>query len=756
MDKRYKPQEFETRTYQLWEKTKAFTSKRNKKQQPFTIIMPPPNANAPLHIGHAMFVALEDILIRYHRMKGDASLWLPGADHAGILTQVVFERKLAAKGKNRFDLGRSKFYRQCLKFTQNNKKIMYNQLKKLGASCDWTREKFTLDADISKQVLLTFVQLYQNGLAYRGDRLINWCPRCMTALSDLEVEYKEIKGKFWYIKYPLKIHSDVTGQKRYLVVATTRPQTMLGDTALVVHPDDGRYNQFIGQKVILPLVGREIPIVADKMVDPEFGTGVVKVTPAHDPIDWQIGLRHKLKIISVIGFDSKMTAEAGQDFAGLNVEEARKKIVESLNKKNLLLKDRIHMHAVSHCERCKTIIEPLVSKQWFLDVNSKFQIPNSKLRKVLGVKEVSLRQLGVLAVRKGSIKILPKRFKKSYLSWMKDLHDWCISRQIWWGHRMPIWYCGTKGLSALQKQMNPELQGKPTGCGHIIVSLKKPKSCPKCHRRVTIIQDPDTFDTWFSSGQWIHNALGYPNSHDYKYFYPTSVMETGYEILNIWVAKMIMLSLYRTNELPFKTVYLHGLVRDAFGEKMSKSKGNVINPLDVIEKHGADALRMALVIGTSPGNDVSVSENKIKGYRNFTNKIWNIGRFVYLNLKSTRKQVPWYKTKMRGLTREDEKIIRKLNLLIKETTKSLDGFKFSPAGEAIYQFLWHQFADKYIEKVKPRVRDKDVVALSVLHHVYLNCLKLLHPFMPFVTEAVWQQMPRKSKKKLIVSPWPKI
>lgn len=760
MDKKYKPQEWENKIYHSWEKAKAFTPERNHNQQPFTIVMPPPNANGALHIGHAMFITLEDILARFYRMQGRPTLLLPGADHAGILTQVVFERQLAKQGKSRYHLGRYKFYRQCLKFTQNNKKTMYNQFKRVGASADWSREKFTLDKDISSQVIRTFLDLYQDGLAYRGKRLVNWCPRCMTALSDLEIEHQEVKGKFYYIKYPLKTHSDVTGQKRYLVVATTRPETMLGDTALAVNPKDNRYNQFVGQKAILPIVSREIPIIADQTVDPEFGTGVVKVTPAHDPNDWQMAKRHKLKAIAVVNFDLKMTRQAGKDFVGLKLKEARKKVCEILDRKNLLLKDRAHIHSVGHCERCKTIIEPLISQQWFINMSKRSQIKNPQLRKILDRKTISLKELGIKAVTQGWIKILPKHFKKNYLQWMDNLHDWCLSRQIWWGHQLPIWYCGIKGLSELQKQMNPDLLKKQKdntdGCGQIIVSLSKPKACPRCHKRTTIIQDPDVFDTWFSSGQWVHNSLGYPNSHDFKYFYPASVMETGYEILNIWVAKMIMLSLYCTGKSPFKTVYLHGLVRDAFGEKMSKSKGNVINPLEVIQEHGADALRLALTIGTSPGNDLSLGKDKIKGYRNFTNKIWNIGRFIELGFKSTRKQIPWYKTKMEGLQKEDKQIVKKLESLIKKTTRGLEKFKFSQTGEAVYQFLWHEFADQYIEQVKQRVWDKDKVALSVLRHVYLNCLKLLHPFVPFVTEAVWSQMPRKNKKPLINSSWPKV
>jgi len=586
----------------------------------------------------------------------------------------------------------------------------------------------------------------------------------MTALSDLEVEYKDVKGKLSYIKYPLKTHSDVTGQRIFLVVATTRPETMLGDTALAVHPEDKRYDHFIGQKAILPIVGRPIRIIADKMVDPEFGTGVMKVTPAHDPQDWQIAQKHKLRIIPVIGFDNKMTKNCGEEFSGLSAAEARKKIITKLNKANLLIKERSFTHSVGHCERCKTAVEPLVSKQWFINTNSKFKIKNAKLRKLLVVKTASLKHLGILAVKKRLIKILPKRFRKNYLRWMRNLDDWCVSRQLWWGHQLPIWYCGTNGLSDLQKSMNPELVSKfeirnskfeRKGCGQIMIGLTKPKSCPRCKKRTTIIQDPDTFDCWFSSGQWAYTTLGYPNGHDYNYFYPTSVMETGYEILNIWVAKMIMLGLYRTCNIPFKTVYLHGLVRDAFGQKMSKSKGNVVNPLDVIGRHGADALRMALVIGPGAGNDVSVGEDKIRGYRNFTNKVWNIGRFIAGNFPKQHQKIPFFNQKLTGLTEEDRKITKKLDKLINQVTYNLDAFKFSSAATLIYQFLWHEFADKYIETVKDRVRNKDIASLAVLRHVYLNCLKLLHPFMPFITEACWQQMPRRQKEPLIKSCWPK-
>lgn len=767
MDKRYNPQSYEDKIYRLWEKTKAFTPKRNKKKsasrQTFTIIMPPPNANAPLHVGHVMFSTLEDIMIRFHRMLGSASLWLPGVDHAGILTQVVFERKLAKEGKTRFSLTRKNFYRDCLKFTQKNKKIMFDQLKKTGASCDWSRQKFTLDPKPSLEVLRTFIKLYNDKLAYRGERLINWCPRCLTALSDLEVEHLEIRSKLYYIKYPLKIHSEITGQKIFLIVATTRPETMLGDTAIAVNPQDDRYQQFVGQKAILPLVGREIPIVSDKNVDMEFGTGCVKVTPAHDPVDFEIGLKHKLPMISVINFNGKMTENCGPEYSSLKTLAARQKITEELDKLNLLIRERSFVHSVAHCERCKTIIEPLLSQQWFIKTSEKFKVKSAKLSKLLDIKECSLREMGSLAVKKGLIKIIPKRFKKNYLTWMKNLRDWCISRQIWWGHKLPIYYCGLSGLSPLQRLMNPKLitkiknsykkSKKINGCGHIMVAMKKPKLCPKCKGKI-IIQDPDTFDTWFSSGQWAYNALGYPKGRDYKYFYPTTVMETGYEILPIWVAKMIMLSLYRTNEIPFKTVYLHGLVRDAFGQKMSKSKGNAINPMQTIATFGADALRLSLVIGSGAGNDVAVSEDKIRGYRNFSNKVWNIGRFLILSLG--KKELAFYTPKLKNQTKQDRAIINELNQLIIQVTKDLTNYRFSPAAEAVYHFIWHKLADKYLESIKDRLKNNDKAAQIVLRHVYLNCLKLLHPFMPFITEACWQQFKGLKEKTLINASWPEV
>ena len=740
MEKKYKHQDWEEKIYRRWKKVSIFKADPKSKKPPFCIIMPPPNANAPLHIGHAMFLTIEDIMARFARMRGKEVLLLPGADHAGILTQVVFEKKLEKEGKSRHALKRNKFYRQCLKFTLDNKKEMFKQTEKMGVSCDWSREKFTLDKKISKQVFKTFVRLYKDKLVYRGERMINWCPRCATTLSDLEVEHFEEKSKIYFIKYPLVSKSNITGFTRFLVVATTRPETMLGDSAIAVHPKDGRYKEFIGKTVLLPIANRKIPVIADKEIDPEFGTGVVKVTPAHDPIDWRIGQRHQLESINVIGFDNKMTSLAGKEFAGMPVGKAREKVVKLLQKKDTILKEKTHFHSIGRCERCKTIVEPKISKQWFIKVRP-------------------LANEAIKAVKKRKIRIIPeKKFKKNFLKWMKGLHDWCVSRQIWWGHRIPVWYCGTKGLSDLQMNMlTPEAKSqKPEarkGCGHIIVALSKPKKCPKCGK-TRFVQDPDTFDTWFSSAQWPYTTLGYPNGKDYKTFYPTSVMETGYEILPIWVARMMMLGIYRTGKVPFKKVFLHGLVRDAFGQKMSKSLGNVVNPLDAIEKYGADALRLALITGSAAGNDISIGEDKIKGYRNFSNKLWNIGRFIDIQLKHIPNP-PFYSSKIKGITSEDTKIIKSLNLLIKKTTNNLNNYYFSEASQDIYQFIWHELADVYIENIKERLQKNDKAALSVLRHVFLKCLKLLHPFAPFVTEVLWSQIPRKKKELLVESSWPK-
>jgi valyl-tRNA synthetase len=714
MDKSYKPQKNESRIYQIWEKEKYFTPLIDSSQKPFVIIMPPPNANSSLHIGNAVFVTVEDIMVRYHRMKGEPTLWLPGADHAGIITQVVYERELAKKGKTRFDLGRKEFYQQTYKFTMKNRETIENQLRKLGASCDWSRRKFTLEPEISEAVYHTFKKMYEDGLIYRGEKIINWCPHCETALSDLEVKYENRATQLSFIKYP------IVGSDDFITVATTRPETMLGDTAVAVHPKDKRYKNFLQKstKLNLPLVNRIIPLIADERVDPEFGTGAVKITPAHDPADFEIGKQHRLEMISIIGQDGKMTEQASKDYAGLEVNLCRKRVLENLKELGLLVKQEKYEHALSICERCQTPIEPLISKQWF-------------------VRAKKLATPAIKAVKEKKIQFIPKHFEKIYFHWMKNIKDWCISRQIWWGQRIPVWYCD---------------------CGEIIVNTEKPKTCPKC-KKDTLHQDPDTLDTWFSSGQWPFTVFGWPRkTPDYKYFYPTTVMETGWDILFFWVARMIMLGIYCTGEFPFKYVYLHGLVRDKDRQKMSKSKGNVIDPLGVIDSHGADALRMALIFGTSAGRDVIISEEKIIAQRRFANKIWNAARFVLQNLESHNDFLNVERKDLK-FTKNDRWILSELKRTVRKVDKNLQGFQFHQAGKEIYAFFWHKFCDKTIEDVKKRIQEeaasKDALTGRwVLHHVLLTSLKLLHPFMPFVTEEIYQILPGRPKKALIIEKWP--
>ncbi len=710
MDKAYKPQENEDKIYKLWEKGGHFKAKPDKSKKPFTIIMPPPNANGVLHIGHAVFITLEDIMIRYHRMKGDVALWVPGTDHAGIMTQVVYEKKLAEKNKTRFDLGREEFIKQIYDFSMENSKAMENQLRKLGASCDWSRSKFTLDPEISQSVLFTFKKLYDAGLIYQGERIINWCSRCGTALSDLEVDHKEKQAVLYYIKYPI-VNSD-----QFITVATTRPETMLGDTAVAVNPDDKRYKELVSQniKIALPLTDREIPLIADQRIDLEFGTGAVKITPAHDGLDFEIGQDHSLEAINVIGKEWKMTDQAGEDYAGLKINKAKQKVLENLEKLGLLEKTEDHNSAVSICERCKTVIEPLISKQWF-------------------IKAKELAKPAIEAVKKKEIEFVPARFEKLYYHWMENIHDWCISRQIWWGHRIPVYYCE---------------------CGEVMVEVEQPKKCSKCGSG-KIIQDEDTLDTWFSSGQWPFNLFGWPKeTKDYDYFYPTTVMETGWDILFFWVARMIMLGIFCTGKVPFKHIYMHGLVRDKNKQKMSKSKGNGIDPLEVIEKHGADALRMALVFGTGPGNDFIVSEEKIVGQRRFANKIWNAARFVLSQKCSVSDTEPLTKTA------EDKKIISELNKTTQSVTKNIEEFQFHQSAEDLYHFFWHTFCDKYLEQSKKQIEEgseeEKQNTKQILLYVLVTSLKLLHPFMPFVTETIYQSLPHdKSHPTLISVPWPK-
>ncbi len=712
MDKVYNHKEIEDKWYSFWEEKGYFQP--NNSEKSFSIILPPPNAHGRLHIGHAMYV-IEDIMIRYHRMLGESTLWLPGADHAGILTQVVYERELEKEGKTRHDLGREEFYKQTYDFTQKNKKEMYDQLRAMGFSLDWSREKFTLDSEISKIVYSTFKKLYDDGLIYRGTRMINWCPRCATVLSDLEVVHKEKEGNLWFIKYPIKSDnrdqkSDIS-QETFITVATTRPETMLGDTAVAVNPEDTRYKDFVGKTVILPLMNREIPILADSYVDPKFGTGAVKITPAHDPNDYEVGLKHKLEQIQVIGQDDKMTSKA-VGYSGLDKYAARKQVVADLEKLGLVEKTERYVNNIGVCERCATVIEPLVSKQWFIAVNK------------TGKSGKNLAKDALTAVKSGKIKVIPSRFEKIYYNWMENLHDWCISRQLWWGHQIPVWYRGEETYVGVEA---------PAGEGWV--------------------QDPDTLDTWFSSGQWPFTTLGYgqKDDFDFKKFYPTSVMETGYDILFFWVARMIMLGLYVTDAVPFETVYLHGLVRDEKGQKMSKSKGNAIDPLIAADQYGADAVRMALVFGTGAGNDANIGESKIKGMRNFTNKLWNIGRYVIDMKPASPAGRPEYINYEAKPNETDKLILAELESVKASVNKAFTDYRFSQAAEELYDFVWHKFADRYIEESKNRRNE----AQSVLEQVLEESLRLLHPFMPLITEEIWQKLPRKKGASIMVSPWPK-
>src|SRR3989344_3502968 len=692
----YEPNTVEAKIYRKWENSGYFNPDRlpvNKaksqksKVKSFCIIMPPPNANGALHIGHALFVTLEDIMARYKRMRGFKTLWLPGAGHAGFETQVVFDKKLEKEGKKRSDFSRDELYRQIWDFTQENKKVMENQLKKLGASCDWSREKFTLDPDIVEKVEETFIKLYEDGLIYRGKRIVNWCVKHQTTLSDLEVKYEEREDPLYYIKYgPLEL-------------ATVRPETKFGDTAVAVNPKDKRYLKYIGKEIEFEtLLGpAKMKVIADEAVDLNFGTGVIKVTPAHDAVDFEIGKRHGL--------------------------EARQKVAGDMQDKGILTKiDPIYKHNVAVCYKCGNVVEPLVMPQWYVAMSASPRTKNREPR----TKPKSLRDMAVEAVKSGEIKFVPKRFEKIFFHWMKNLRDWNISRQIIWGIRIPAWFRDNE----------------------IIVSKDKPDG-------ENWVQDPDVLDTWFSSGQWPYLTLGYPGGKDYKTFYPTSVMETGWDILFFWVARMMMLGLYRTGQAPFKTVYLHGLVRDQERQKMSKSKGNVIDPLGVAETYGTDAVRLALVIGSTAGNDPIISEEKIRGYRNFANKIWNASRFVLLNA-SKKSQITKNKSQIR-FTKDDKKRLKELDALVKTVTNDLENFRFHHAGEKVYHYFWHTFADKIIESAKPRLASGDpkerAAAETLLLTILETNLKLLHPFMPYVTEEIWQKLPGK-RQLLMIERWP--
>jgi len=710
MSKTYDPRATERRLYEWWEAQGYFKPVIDPSKKPFVISMPPPNVTGALHLGHAITAALEDLMIRYHRMKGDPTLWVPGSDHAGIATQNVVEREIGKEGLTRHDLGREEFIKRVWQWKEVYHKRITNQHRTLGISCDWERERFTLDNGLSRAVRTAFVRLYRKGLIYRGEYLVNWCPRCTTAISDLEVEHEERETHLWYVRYWLTGRED-----DYVVVATTRPETILGDTAVAVNPDDERYKDLIGRYAILPAVERAIPIVADASVDPEFGTGAVKVTPAHDPTDYEVGTRHNLPFINVMENDGTMNENAGP-YQGLDRYECRRRLVEDLRESGDLIKIEPYQHALGHCQRCHDVIEPRVSTQWF-------------------VKVKPLAEAGIEAVRDGRIRIVPERFTKVYYNWMENIRDWCISRQLWWGHRIPVWYCDE--------------------CGKQTCEIIDPTECAHCGSG-NIHQDEDVLDTWFSSGLWPFSTLGWPEeTEDLKYFYPTSVLETGYDILFFWVAKMIMLGLEMTGEIPFNTVYLHGMIRNEEGRKISKSMPDAdrYDPLLIVDEYGADALRFTMLTGSTPGNDVKLSLARIESNRNFANKMWNAARFVVGNLESGEVSEP----DAAALTRQDRWIISRHNRLIGEVTRLMDDYQFGEAGRQLYGFLWGEYCDWYIEMAKTRLYGEDKAAKetvrSVLVYVLERTLRLLHPYMPFVTEEIWQHLPHEGEA-LIVATWP--
>ena len=708
LPKVYEPREVEGRVYEMWEKNGCFEGRRDPDKRPFTIVMPPPNVTGQLHMGHAMDCTLQDILIRFKRMQGYAALWVPGTDHAGIATQIKVEEELRkSEGLTRYDLGREKFLERVWDWKHKFGNRIVEQQKKLGASCDWSRARFTMDEGLSNAVRHVFVSLYNKGLIYKGSRIINWCPHCVTALSDAEVEYKEKPGHLWHIRYP------IAGEEgRYVTVATTRPETMLGDTGVAVNPEDGRYRDIVGKKCILPLVNKEIPIVADAYVDMEFGTGCVKMTPAHDPNDFEVGLRHNLESIRVLDDNGKVVEGYGR-YSGMDRYEARKAIVADLEEGGYLVKVEEHTHNVGTCYRCGTDVEPIISAQWF-------------------VKMEPLAREALRVVNDGEVKFVPDRFSKIYTNWMENVHDWCISRQLWWGHRIPAWTC--------------------EDCGEMTVSETDPTECQHCHS-THIHQEEDVLDTWFSSALWPFSTLGWPNesSEDFKYFYPTDVLVTGYDIIFFWVARMIFSACEHTGKPPFHTVFIHGLVRDDKGRKMSKSLGNGIDPLEMADQYGADALRFNLITGNSPGNDMRFYTERCEAMRNFANKIWNASRFLMMNLTIDRCELPG------RLELEDKWILSKLNSVIPEVTENMERYELGVAAQKVYDFIWDSYCDWYIELTKTRLQGEDedskLRAQQVLCYVLTETLKLLHPFMPFITEEIWQALPH-SGDYLMLQQWP--
>ncbi len=713
LEGKYEPKSFEKEIYDNWEKNGYFKPSMDKTKESYCIMMPPPNVTGKLHMGHALDGTLQDILIRYKRMQGFNTLWLPGTDHAAISTEVKIIEKLKEEGINKTDLGREKFLERAWQWTEEYGGTIVNQQKKLGCSADWSRSRFTMDEGLSKAVLAVFKKLYDKGLIYKGKRMINWCPCCNTSISDAEVEYEEEPTHLWHIKYK------VVGEDRYLTVATTRPETMLGDTAVAVHPDDERYKDLIGKKCILPIMNKEIPIIADEFVEMEFGTGCVKITPAHDPNDYQAGLSHNLEIIEVFDEDFKMN-DLVPEYKGLDMYEAREKIVDKLKELGNLVKIEDYTHNVGKHDRCKSTIEPKISDQWFV-----------------AMKE--LAKPAIEAVKKGDTKFVPQKFEKTYFNWLENIQDWCISRQIWWGHQIPAYYCGE--------------------CTHINVDIEKPKKCEKCGS-TNLIQDSDTLDTWFSSALWPFSTLGWPDdTEDFKTFYPTNTLVTGYDIIFFWVVRMMFSALEQTGEVPFKDVFIHGIVRDSQGRKMSKSLGNGIDPLEIIDKYSADALRFSLISGTSAGNDMRFMPEKLEAASNFANKVWNAAKFVLMNLENTNEDI--LKSNIQSLTSnfqiEDKWILSKLNTLVSEIRVNMDNYDLGVAIDKIYGFIWNEFCDWYIEIVKPRLYNKECktrkTAQYVLNKVLLDSLKLLHPFMPFVTEKIYKEL-YNNDESIMISKYP--
>ncbi len=715
LQKSYDPHQVEEKWYRYWGERGYFRADENSEEKTYSIVIPPPNVTGVLHIGHALNNTLQDILIRFKRMEGYNALWMPGTDHAGIATQNVVERQLLEEGLDRHTLGREEFIKRVWKWKTQSGGTIISQLKKLGASCDWSRERFTMDEGLSEAVKEVFIRLYQEGLIYRSHYIINWCPRCHTALSDLEVEHQEMLGKLYHLKYPFK-ETD-----RSVTVATTRPETMLGDTAVAVNPEDGRYQVVVGKKVILPVVNREIPVIADPYVDIEFGTGCLKITPAHDFNDFEIGLKHGLEQIKVIDETGRMNENAGP-YQGMDRFECREQMVEDFRKDGVLIRIEDYRHMVGQCYRCKTIVEPNLSLQWF-------------------VKTKPLAKTAIEAVRDGRTRIIPSVWEKTYFEWMENIRDWCISRQIWWGHRIPAWYCDQ--------------------CGAVIVSKETPASCPKCGSgRLT--PETDVLDTWFSSALWPFSTMGWPKETKLlKRFYPTSVLVTGFDILFFWVARMMMMGLKFMGDVPFRDVYIHGLVRDERGEKYSKTRGNVVDPLDLIDRFGADALRFTLAALTMPGSDLKLSESRTEGYRHFANKIWNASRFALMNLKTFNIDRLTQESPPEELSLPDRWIRVRLNQVIREVKKSLEDYKFNEAAYILYQFIWHEFCDWYVELTKLCLykegdkRKQDLTRQTLLG-VLDSILRLLHPFMPFITEEIWQQLPqRRENESIMVAEFPK-